>query len=123
MDDEKKWEQIRRALQAGAAGDEIAPVMSTRTLFGIKSHAEEVIEAAVRADEAARAAERRARKSGAGEGATGAGAPADDAPAAGSPPAGALDVRTSTTSALAAGNERVEHAASGRPAHPRPKEP
>lgn len=113
MDDEKKWEQIRRALQAGAAGDEIAPVMSTRTLFGIKSHAEEVIEAAVRADEAARAAERRARRSGAGEGATGAGAPADDAPAVGAPPAGAP----------AAGDEPVEHAASGRPAHPRSKEP
>lgn len=60
MDDEKKWEQIRRALRAGAAGDEVAPVTSTRTLFGIKSHAEEVIEAAVREDEARRAVARKA---------------------------------------------------------------
>jgi hypothetical protein len=61
MDDEKKWEQIRRALRAGAAGEDVAPVTSTLTLFGIKSHAEEVIEAAVAADEAVRAARRRAR--------------------------------------------------------------
>ena len=89
MDDEKKWEQIRRALRAGAAGDEVAPVTSTRTLFGIKSHAEEVIEAAVAADEAVRAARRRARN--APDAATGAPAEArpiaatDDGPAPAAP--------------------------------------
>ena len=93
MDDEKKWEQIRRALRAGAAGDEVAPVTSTRTLFGIKSHAEEVIEAAVAADEAARAACRRAQK--APEATTGAPGPEakpvaatdDDGPASPTAPA------------------------------------
>jgi hypothetical protein len=93
MDDEKKWEQIRRALRAGAAGEDVAPVTSTLTLFGIKSHAEEVIEAAVAADEAAHAARRRAQK--AVDAATGAPGPEtkpisatdDDGPASPTAPA------------------------------------
>lgn len=82
MDDEKNWELIRRALRAGAAGDEVAPVTSTRTLFGIKSHAEEVIEAAVREDEARRAADRKARARAKGTSGTRGDAPTARQPAA-----------------------------------------
>lgn len=44
--EDKRWERLQQVLQAGISGD--APkVSSTRTLFGIKSHVEEVIDRVV----------------------------------------------------------------------------
>ena len=43
-DIERRWELMKRVLGAEARGEELGGFSSTRTLFGIKSHAEEVIE-------------------------------------------------------------------------------
>ncbi len=42
--DEKRWERVQQALVAEFNGDKPVRVSSTRTLFGIKSHVDEVIE-------------------------------------------------------------------------------
>lgn len=45
MDDfEKKWKRIREQLLAQASGAESRPISSGRTLFGIKSEAEQKME-------------------------------------------------------------------------------
>lgn len=51
---ERRWEMMRQVLGAEQRGDELRGISSTRTLFGIKSHAEEVIERTVAEQEAAR---------------------------------------------------------------------
>ena len=53
-EDEKRWKRIQEALAAEAAGKELRPVSSTRTLFGIQSSVEQQIERIVAEDEAAR---------------------------------------------------------------------
>ena len=50
---QKRWETMKQVLGAESRGDELRGFSSTRTLFGIKSHAEEVIER-VAAEETAR---------------------------------------------------------------------
>lgn len=57
-DDERRWKRIEDRLAAEASGRELRPAVSTRTLFGIPSTAEQVIERAVREDEAERARKR-----------------------------------------------------------------
>ena len=52
--EERKWERLRQVLAAGAVGAEVKPVVSQRTLFGIKSSVEEQIERIVAEDEARR---------------------------------------------------------------------
>lgn len=42
--EEKRWERMQQILAAEANGAERTCISSQRTLFGIKSHAEEVIE-------------------------------------------------------------------------------
>ncbi len=42
--DEKRWERVQQALIAEFNGDSPVRVSSTRTLFGIKSHVDEVID-------------------------------------------------------------------------------
>lgn len=74
---QRKWETMQRILGAEARGDELRGFSSTRTLFGIKSHAEEVIErvaaeenarimAKLEAERAAECAERAAEQGEAG---------------------------------------------------------
>ncbi len=43
-EEDKRWERVQQVLIAEMNGDTVVRVASTRTLFGIKSHAEEVIE-------------------------------------------------------------------------------
>lgn len=57
-DDEKRWERIREVLAAEATGKPVRPAVSQRTLFGIPSSVEQVIQKAVEEDEAARRAKR-----------------------------------------------------------------
>ena len=52
--EEKRWEMMQRVLQAESRGDAPVRISSQRTLFGIKSHVEQVIERTVEEDEAAR---------------------------------------------------------------------
>ena len=54
------WELIQQALGAGARGEELRPVNSTRTLFGIKSESELAMERIAR--EATEAAQAKARE-------------------------------------------------------------
>lgn len=42
--EEKRWDRMQQILAAEAGGAERTCIASQRTLFGIKSHAEEVIE-------------------------------------------------------------------------------
>lgn len=58
-EDEKRWKRIQEQLAAEAGGHELKPIVSTRTLFGIPSTAEQVIERTVREEEERRARERR----------------------------------------------------------------
>ena len=53
-EDEKRWKRIQDKLVAEANGNELRPIMSQRTLFGIPSTVETVIERAVKEDEEAR---------------------------------------------------------------------
>ena len=41
---QKRWDMMQRVLGAEYQGEELRGLGSTRTLFGIKSHAEQVIE-------------------------------------------------------------------------------
>lgn len=50
----RRWDMMKKVLGAEAQGEELRGISSTRTLFGIKSHAEEVIERTVAEQEAAR---------------------------------------------------------------------
>ena len=43
-EEEKRWERMRQVLLAENRGDEPVRISSQRTLFGIKSHVEEVVE-------------------------------------------------------------------------------
>ena len=56
-DFQRQWDVMRQILGAEAQGKRPAAINSTRTLFGIKSHVEEVMEA-VAAEDLARAKER-----------------------------------------------------------------
>ncbi len=49
--EEKRWELMRQVLLAESRGDEPHNYSSGRTLFGIKSHAEEVMERVAAEDE------------------------------------------------------------------------
>jgi len=49
--EEKRWEMMQNCLMAEYSGDARPAVRSARTLFGIKSHVEEVIERTVRETE------------------------------------------------------------------------
>ena len=57
-DDEKRWKRIQDMLAAEASGKELRPMVSQRTLFGIPSTMEQVIERVVAEDEAERRAKR-----------------------------------------------------------------
>ena len=50
--EEKRWELLQQVLLAESRGDEPRSYSSGRTLFGIKSHAEEVMERVAAEDEA-----------------------------------------------------------------------
>ena len=50
--EEKRWELVRQVLLAEGRGEERVSYSSGRTLFGIKSHVEEVIERVAAEDEA-----------------------------------------------------------------------
>ena len=50
--EEKRWELLQQVLLAESRGDEPRAYSSGRTLFGIKSHAEEVMERVAAEDEA-----------------------------------------------------------------------
>lgn len=56
-DFQRQWQVMQQILGAEAQGKRPAAINSTRTLFGIKSHVEEVMEA-VAAEDLARAKER-----------------------------------------------------------------
>ena len=56
-DFQRQWETMRQLIGVEAQGKRPRAVNSTRTLFGIKSHVEEVMEA-VAAEDLARAKER-----------------------------------------------------------------
>lgn len=60
-DFQRQWETMRQLIGAEAQGRRPQVVNSTRTLFGIKSHVEEVMEA-VAAEDLARAKERIAQE-------------------------------------------------------------
>lgn len=60
--EEKNWELIQQLLAAEVSGQTPRHVSSTRTLFGIKSSVEEVIDRVVAEDEARLRAERAARR-------------------------------------------------------------
>lgn len=60
--EEIRWERMREVLAAEAQGRPVQPVASKRTLFGIPSSVEQVIDKAVAEDEAARRAERRKKR-------------------------------------------------------------
>lgn len=55
--EEQRWERMQQALLAEAGGKGLVRVSSQRTLFGIKSHVDEVIDA-VAAEDRARCEER-----------------------------------------------------------------
>ena len=57
-DDEKRWKRIQDMLAAEASGKTMRPVVSQRTLFGIPSTVEQIIERIVAEDEAERRAKR-----------------------------------------------------------------
>lgn len=44
--EDKRWERLQQVLRSGISGDS-PKIASTRTLFGIKSHVEEVIDRVV----------------------------------------------------------------------------
>ena len=50
--EEKRWERMQQQLLAESSGSAPVRLSSQRTLFGIKSHVEEVIEAVVAEDRA-----------------------------------------------------------------------
>ncbi len=50
--EERRWELIKRYLLSDAAGEQPSCVRSQRTLFGIKSSVEELIDRTVAEDEA-----------------------------------------------------------------------
>lgn len=50
--EEKRWELLQQVLLAESRGEEPRAYSSSRTLFGIKSHAEEVMERVAAEDEA-----------------------------------------------------------------------
>lgn len=50
--EEKRWERVREHLLSEASGNAPARFSSQRTLFGIKSHVESVIEAAAEEENA-----------------------------------------------------------------------
>lgn len=54
--EEKRWEMLQRVLLAESSGAAPVRVASQRTLFGIKSHVEQVVDA-VAEEDALRAAE------------------------------------------------------------------
>ncbi|MBQ3300698.1 MAG: hypothetical protein IJH04_00845 [Eggerthellaceae bacterium] len=56
--DDKQWERIRQYLAADAQGKTLRPLVSQRTLFGIKSTMEQQIQAIVEEDEAKHRAQR-----------------------------------------------------------------
>ncbi|WP_283171388.1 hypothetical protein, partial [Curtanaerobium respiraculi] len=58
MDDERTWRMIQEAIAADIQGRPPNPVVSRRTLFGIKSGVEEAVEKIARDDEVRRARER-----------------------------------------------------------------
>ena len=60
-DFQRQWETMRQLIGAEAQGKRPQVMNSTRTLFGIKSHVEEVMEA-VAAEDLARAKERIAQE-------------------------------------------------------------
>ena len=60
-DFQRQWQVMQQILGAEAQGKRPAAINSTRTLFGIKSHVEEVMEA-VAAEDLARAKERIAQE-------------------------------------------------------------
>lgn len=51
---QRRWETMKQVLGAEARGDDFHGISSTRTLFGIKSHAEEVIERVAAEEDAKR---------------------------------------------------------------------
>ena len=57
-DDEKRWKRIQEMLAAEASGKTMRPVVSQRTLFGIPSTVEQIIERIVAEDEAERRTKR-----------------------------------------------------------------
>ena len=61
-DEERRWKRINEMLAAEASGKPVRPAVSQRTLFGIPSTVEQVIERAVREDEADRKAKRDANE-------------------------------------------------------------
>ena len=65
-DFQRQWETMRQLIGAEAQGKRPQVMNSTRTLFGIKSHVEEVMEA-VAAEDLARAKERIAQERAARE--------------------------------------------------------
>ncbi len=50
--EEKRWERMQEVLFAESRGDKPMRVTSQRTLFGIKSHVEQVIDKVVAEDQA-----------------------------------------------------------------------
>lgn len=50
--EEKRWERLQQQLLAESSGKAPVRVSSQRTLFGIKSHVEEVVEAVAAEDRA-----------------------------------------------------------------------
>ena len=51
-DDERRWKRLQEVLAAEAAGKEVRPCVSQRTLFGIPSTVEQQIQKIVEEDEA-----------------------------------------------------------------------
>ena len=51
-DDERRWKRLQEVLAAEAAGKEVRPLVSQRTLFGIPSTVEQQIQKIVEEDEA-----------------------------------------------------------------------
>ena len=60
-DEERRWKKIQDYLSAEAAGKELRPVVSQRTLFGIPSTMEREIERIVAEDEEASRKKREGR--------------------------------------------------------------
>ena len=106
-DDEKRWKMLQDVLSAEAAGKELRPMASQRTLFGIPSTVEQTIERIVAEDEEARRMKR--EKASELKGAQSAGAEdvvtahvegsAADGGAAGSATAAAVGAPADTTAA------------------------
>ena len=61
---EKRWKLIQDMLAAEASGKELRPAISQRTLFGIPSTVEQVIERTVREDEKERRMKRERARNG-----------------------------------------------------------